>query len=310
MSHKILIATEKPFAPVAVEEIKKQYRDGFTVEWLEGYKTPEELCKAAADAEALIVRSDKVTPAVLDAAKKLKIVVRAGAGYDTIDVNACNAHKVIVMNTPGQNSNAVAELCFGIMITLARGNYLGKSGFELRGKKLGLHAYGAVSRCMARIAKGFGMEVCAIDPYIKDEVFAQEGIQKVDSVKELYSTCDYVSIHCPLTDETRKMVNADLLKLMKPNATLINSARDAVIDEDALAEHLANTKGFKYGADVAPKNAAELKEKFGVRVLFTAAKMGAQTEEANTNAGVAAIKQAMDYLEKGIDTFRVRKNKF
>lgn len=310
MAFKILIATEKPFAAVAVEQIKKQQREGFEFVWLEGYKTPEELCAAVADADAMIVRSDKVTPAVLDAAKKLKIIVRAGAGYDTIDVPACNAHKVIVMNTPGQNSNAVAELVFGLMITLARGRFLGKSGFELRGKTLGLHAYGAVSRCVARIAKGFGMTVCAIDPYLKDEVFEKEGIKKVNTVKELYSTCDYVSIHCPLTDETKKMVNAELLGCMKPNATLINSARDGVIDEAALAEHLEKCKGFKYGADVAPKNAAELEEKFGVRVFFTKAKMGAQTEEANTNAGIAAVNQAMDYLANGVETFRVRENKF
>lgn len=310
MSKKILIATEKAFAPKAVELIKKQQRAGFDFVWLENYKSVDDLHKAVVDAEGLIIRSDKVTPAVLDVAKALKIVVRAGAGYDNVDVAACNGKKVVVMNTPGQNSNAVAELCFGIMIDLARGHFQGKSGFELRGKSLGLHAYGNVSRYMAMIAKGFGMEVYAVDPYVKDEVFAKDGIKKVGSVKELYSTCDYVSIHCPLNNETKGMVNEELLGAMKCDATLINSAREAIIDEAALSAKLEKCKSFKYGADVAPKIAKELSEKFGVRVLFTTAKMGAQTEEANTNSGVAAVNEAMDFLEKGIDTCRVPENKF
>jgi D-3-phosphoglycerate dehydrogenase len=214
------------------------------------------------------------------------------------------------MNTPGQNSNAVAELCFGMMVDLARGHYQGKSGFELRGKVLGLHAYGNVSKYMALIAKGFGMEVCAVDPYVSDDVFAKDGVKKLNTVEELYSTCDYISIHCPLTAETKGMVNEALLSKMKCDATLINSARDAIIDESALQEKLEKCAKFKYGADVAPKIAKELSEKFGARVLFTTAKMGAQTEEANTNSGVAAVNQAMEFLEKGVDKFRVKENKF
>eukprot|EP01105_Mastigella_eilhardi_P007533 TRINITY_DN18985_c0_g1_i1.p1 TRINITY_DN18985_c0_g1~~TRINITY_DN18985_c0_g1_i1.p1 ORF type:complete len:332 (-),score=136.75 TRINITY_DN18985_c0_g1_i1:65-1000(-) len=295
----IVVLTEKPFAKEAVAQIEELAKErGYPIKLLENYKKPEDAYPVVADADALIVRSDKVTPALLEHATKLKLVVRAGAGVDTIDLPACSAKKVVVMNTPGQNSNAVAELCFGQMLTLARGWWQGKSGSELRGKRLGLQAYGNVARYMAMIAKGFGMTVSAYDPLLPKEKISAEGVTPVAELKELYATCDYISIHTPLTPQTRGSVNWELLSSMKKNATLVNSARAEVVDEAALAKMLEERKDFKYAADVAPKIAKELQEKYQYRVCFTVAKMGAQTEEANTNSGLAAVREIADFFEK------------
>jgi len=306
--HLILIATEKPFAKEALPLILEvANKAGYPTKLLENYTKPAELYEAAANAEAMVVRSDKVTPELLEHCPKLKIIVRAGAGVDTIDLKACTAKGIVVMNTPGQNSNAVAEMCFGQMLTVARGWWQGKPGTELRGKKLGLHAYGNVARYMNMIAKGFGMEVLAHDPFVAPEVFARDGVKPV-SVPELYAQCDYVSVHTPLNPQTRGMLNFDLLSTMKNGATLVNSARAEVIDEPSLTKMLETRKDFKYVADVAPKNAKDLEERFKVRVCFTAAKMGAQTEEANTNSGIAAIREIVDYFEKGDVSCQVNKS--
>ncbi|KAH3761954.1 3-phosphoglycerate dehydrogenase [Pelomyxa schiedti] len=298
--HKILIATEKPFAKEAMPLIMEvAQKANYPVALLENYTAPDQLYAAIADAEAVIVRSDKVTPELLTHAPQLKIVVRAGAGVDTIDLKACTARGIVVMNTPGQNSNAVAEMCFGQMITVARGWWQGKPGTELRGKQLGLQAYGNVGKYMAMIAKGFGMKVMAFDPFVTPARMAEDGVLAAESLAQLYAQCDYVSIHTPLTPETRGCVNWELLSTMKHGACLVNSARAEVIDEAALTRMLESRADFKYVADVAPKNAKDLEARFKVRVCFTAAKMGAQTEEANTNSGIAAVREIVDFFEKG-----------
>jgi D-3-phosphoglycerate dehydrogenase len=255
--------------------------------------------------EGLIVRSDIVDAAVLDAAPKLKIVVRAGAGYDNIDLEAATRHGVVVMNTPGQNANAVAELVFGMMLLMARHNYNGTSGTELKGKKLGLHAYGNVSRNVARVAKGFGMEVYAYDPFLTPDKIEAEGVKAVTNVADLYATCQYVSLHIPATPQTIGSINYDLLKTMPAHATLINTARKEVVDEAAIARLLAERADFSYIADVKPSIADQLAEQYPDRVFFTPKKSGAQTAEANTNAGLAAAHQSADFLTKGVDRFRL-----
>jgi D-3-phosphoglycerate dehydrogenase len=242
---------------------------------------------------------------VLDAAKQLKIVVRAGAGYDNIDLAAATAHNVVAMNTPGQNSNAVAELALGMMVMAVRNMYNGTSGTELKGKKLGIHAYGNVGRNVARIAKGFGMEVSALDPYCPDEVISEAGVKPIHSVEELYSTNQFVSLHIPATAETKKSVGYDLVKLMPKNGVLINTARKEVIDEEGLAKAMEERPDIKYVADIKPDSAEELKAKFGDRVFFTPKKMGAQTSEANINAGLAAARQIVAFLVNGDKTYQV-----
>ncbi|HUU05242.1 MAG TPA: 3-phosphoglycerate dehydrogenase [Patescibacteria group bacterium] len=308
MGKKILLATEKPFAKSAVTGISETFKNaGYEMISLESYKAKEDLLKAVADAEGMIIRSDIVDEAVLNAARNLRIVVRAGAGYDNIDLNAATARNIVAMNTPGQNSNAVAELVFALMLFLARGAFSGKSGSELRGKKIGLQAYGAVGRCVSPIAKGFGMEVYAFDPYIAAAAMQKDGVIPVASLEELYQTCDYISIHIPKTKETVNSVNFALLGQMKKGAVLINTARAEVIDEPSLLKMFAERPDFKYGADVAPACAAEIAEKFAGRHVFTAKKMGAQTEEANVNAGLAAANQIVAFFEKGDKTFQVNK---
>ena len=305
---KVLVATEKPFAAVAVNGIKEVLdAAGIEMALLEKYTAKADLLKAVEDADGLIVRSDIVDAEVLDAAKKLKIVVRAGAGYDNIDLNAATAKGVCVMNTPGQNSNAVAELVFGMTILMIRNRYNGTSGTELKGKKLGIHAYGQVGRNVARIAKGFGMELYAFDPYCPNEVMEQDGVKPVASVEELYRTCQFVSLHIPATAETKQSIGHALLSVMPKGAVLINTARKEVIHEEELARILEERPDFRYIADVAPASAAALSEKFGDRVFFTPKKMGAQTAEANINAGIAAARQSVGYLKEGIDRFRVNK---
>ncbi|MBD5192210.1 MAG: 3-phosphoglycerate dehydrogenase [Bacteroidales bacterium] len=305
---KVLVATEKPFAAVAVDGIRKEIEAaGYTLELLEKYTDKKQLLDAVADADALIIRSDKVDAEVLDAAKQLKIVVRAGAGYDNVDLSAATAHNVCVENTPGQNSNAVAELVFGMTVMAVRNMFDGTSGTELKGNSIGIHAFGQVGRNVARIAKGFGMEVNALDPYCPDEVMVEAGVAPVHDIKDLYKNNKFVSLHIPATDETRKSVGYDLITLMPKNGVLINTARKEVIDEEGLAQALRERTDIKYVADVKPDNADALKEEFGARVFFTPKKMGAQTAEANINAGIAAARQVVAFLRDGIDKFRVNK---
>ncbi len=306
---KILAATQKPFAEAAVQKIKEiSGQNGFEFALLEKYSGREELLEAVKDADALIVRSDKVTREVLDAAKNLKIVVRAGAGYDNIDLQAATEKGVVVMNTPGQNSNAVAELALGLMVYAARGFYNGKPGTELKGKTLGIHAYGHVGKLVAKIAKdGFGMIVSAFDPFIPEEAILADGVKAVKSVEELYSQNQYVSLHIPATEQTKNSINYSLLSRMPKGATLLNTARKEVINEADIERILAEREDFKYVSDIAPDNAESLKEKFPGRVYFTPKKMGAQTAEANINAGIAAVNQIVKYFAEGDVTFQVNK---
>ena len=305
---KVLVATEKPFAAVAVDGIRKVLDEaGYELVLLEKYSSKQELLDAVADADGLIIRSDIVDKEVLDAAKQLKIVVRAGAGYDNIDLEASKAKGVVAQNTPGQNSNAVAELVFGMTVMAVRNMYNGTSGTELKEKSIGIHAFGQVGRNVARIAKGFGMEVSALDPYCPDEVITEAGVRPVHSVEELYSTNQFVSLHIPATAETKKSVGYDLVKLMPKNGVLINTARKEVIDEEGLAKAMEERPDIKYVADIKPDTAEELKAKFGDRVFFTPKKMGAQTAEANINACIAAAQQTVAFLRDGINRFQVNK---
>lgn len=305
---KVLVATEKPFAKVAVDGIVKVLdAAGYTPVLLEKYASKADLLEAVQDADALIIRSDKVDKEVLDTAKNLKIVVRAGAGYDNVDLAAATANGVCVENTPGQNSNAVAELVFGMAVMAVRNMYNGTSGTELKEKRLGIHAFGQVGRNVARIAKGFGMQVSALDPYCSDEVMIEAGVTPIHSVEELYKNNDVVSLHIPATDETRRSVGKHLLTLLPKNGLLINTARKEVIDEDGLAEALRERPDIKYVADIKPDNADALSAEFEGRVFFTPKKMGAQTSEANINAGIAAANQVVAFLRDGIDRYRVNK---
>lgn len=305
---KILVATQKPFAAKAVELIKEKCETaGYELILMEKYAEQADLVNAVTDVDAIIVRSDKVTKEVLDNAKKLKVVVRAGAGYDNVDCEAATANGVVVMNTPGQNSNAVAELAFAMMLYMARGKFNGKSGTELKGKKIGIHAYGNVGMNVARIAKGFGMDVYAYDPYVDVAVIEKDSVIPMDNVEEMYKVCDYISLHLPSIPATKKFVNYDLLKVMKPGAALINTARKEVVCEDSIIKILSEGKDFKYASDIAPVNADEMMNKFADNCFFTPKKMGAQTLEANVNAGVAAIDQIINYFENGDNTFQVNK---
>lgn len=305
---KILVATEKPFAAVAVEGIRKVAEEaGAELALLEKYTDKADLLKAVADADALIIRSDKVDNDVLDAAKQLKIVVRAGAGYDNVDLQAATAHGVCVENTPGQNSNAVAELVFGMTIMMVRNLYNGTSGTELKGKTLGIHAFGQVGRNVARIAKGFGMEVSALDPYCPKEAIEAAGVKPVESVEKLYADNQFVSLHIPATDETRRSVNYELITRLPKCGVLINTARKEVIDEEGLEKALTDRPDIRYVADVKPDNAAALEKKFPGRVFFTPKKMGAQTAEANINAGIAAARQIVAFFNDGDRRFQVNK---
>lgn len=305
---KILVATEKPFAAAAVDGIREIVEGaGYELALLEKYGSKQELLDAVATADGLIIRSDIVDAEVLDAAKNLKVVVRAGAGYDNVDLVSATAHDVCVENTPGQNSNAVAELVFGMTVMAVRNMYDGTSGTELKDKTIGIHAFGQVGRNVARIAKGFGMEVSALDPYCPDAVIEEAGVKPVHSVEELYSNNKFVSLHIPATAETKGSVGYDLISRLPKGGVLINTARKEVIDEAGLAKALEDRKDLRYVADVKPSNADELSERFAGRVFFTPKKMGAQTAEANINAGLAAARQAVAYLRDGVDRFRVNK---
>ena len=303
---KVLVATEKPFAAAAVSQIKSVFDDaGYEVVMLEKYEDKADFLKAVADVDALIIRSDKVTPDVIDAGKKLKIVVRAGAGYDNVDLAAASANNVVVMNTPGQNSNAVAELAIGMMIYQARGQFNGKSGTEIKDKTLGILAYGNVGKIVARLGKAFGMKVFAFDPFVPAADIQKDGVEVVKSIADLFAKCNYVSLHIPANDETKKSINYALMSKMPVAATVVNTARKEVIDEDGLLKMFADRQDFVYISDVAPDCAAEIAEKYAGRYYFTPKKMGAQTAEANVNAGIAAAKQIVNFLEKGDKTFQV-----
>ncbi len=305
---KILLATEKPFAGEAVEGIKKIATGaGHEVVMLEKYTDKQQLLDAVADVEAIIIRSDKVTAEVVAAAPKLKIVVRAGAGYDNVDLAACTAKGVVVMNTPGQNSNAVAELALGMMVFMARGQFSPGTGTELKGKTLGIHAYGNVGRLVGLLGKGFGMKVIAFDPWVNDAVFDVDGVEKAASVADLYARSNYLSLHIPATAETKGSIGYDLLTSMPKGATLINTARKEVIDEAGLAKAMEERADLKYATDIAADTQAELNEKFGKRIFATAKKMGAETAEANINAGLAAASQIVDFLATGNVKFQVNK---
>ena len=305
---KVLIATQKPFAAAAVAGIKEILeKGGHEVLLLEKYAEQADLVKAVADVNALIIRSDKVTAEVLDAAKDLKIVVRAGAGYDNVDLAAATAHGVVVMNTPGQNSNAVAELAIARMIFMARNQFTPATGSEVQGKTLGIQAFGNVGRLVGAKAKALGMKVKALDPFLSDEQIAAGGAEPVHSLDELYACSDYLSLHIPALPSTIGSIGYDLVTKMPKGATLVNTARKEVIDEAGLEKALEERPDLKYVTDVAPDNLAVLQEKFGLRVFATPKKMGAQTAEANINAGLAAARQIVDYFATGNTRFQVNK---
>ena len=305
---KVLLATQKPFAAKAVEGIVNILTEGgHQVVKLEKYAEQAHLVKAVADVEAMIIRSDKVTEEVMAAAPKLKIVVRAGAGFDNVDLEAATKRGIVVMNTPGQNSNAVAELALGLMIFMARTQLTPATGSELQGKRLGVQAYGNVGRLVGQKAKALGMEICALDPFLTDEQIIAGGATPVHSVEELYAASDYLSIHIPALPSTIGSIGYDLISKMPKGATLVNTARKEVIDEAGLEKALEERQDLKYVADVMPDNYAALQEKFGLRVFATPKKMGAQTAEANVNAGLAAARQIVDFFATGNRKFQVNK---
>ena len=305
---KILVATQKPFAAVAVNGIREILEGaGHSVALLEKYADQADLVAAVADAEALIVRSDKVTAEVIPAAPSLKIVVRAGAGFDNVDLAAATAAGVVVMNTPGQNSNAVAELAIGLMIFMARTQFTPATGSELEGKRIGIQAFGNVGRLVGAKAKALGMEVLALDPFLTPEQIEAGGARPVFSVEELYSSSDYVSVHIPALPATIKSIGYELITAMPKGAVLVNTARKEVIDEEGLMRALEDRPDLRYVTDVMPDNYAALQEKFGLRVFATPKKMGAQTSEANVNAGLAAARQINDFFATGNTRFQVNK---
>lgn len=305
---KVLVATEKPFAKIAVDGIRQIIeKAGYELKLLEKYTDQADFVKAVEDVDAVIIRSDIVDKRIMEAAKNLKIVVRAGAGYDNIDLAAATEHKIVAMNTPGQNSNAVAELALGMMVFMARNTFNGTSGTELYGKCLGIHAYGNVGKNVARIAKGFGMIIYAFDPFVKAEDMQKDGVTPVNSIEELYTKCQYVSLHIPATPQTKKSINFDLLSKMPKGAVLVNTARKEIIDEEGLLKIFEERPDFKYLSDIEPESKNIFAEKFAGRYFFTPKKSGAQTSEANINAGLAAATQIVNFLDKGITTFQVNK---
>ena len=305
---KILVATQKPFAKAAVDGIRKiAEENGHVLALLEKYPGEAELIAAVADADALIVRSDKVTAAVVEAAKNLKIVVRAGAGFDNLDLAACTAHGVVAMNTPGQNSNAVAELAIGLMIYMNRNQFTPGTGSELKGKTLGIQAYGNVGRLVGKLAMGFGMNVIAFDPYLPNEKIEATGAKVAPSLEDLYEQSDFVSLHIPATPETKGSIGRNLVGRMPKGGCLINTARKEVINEAELFDLMGEREDLRYVADVAPDRAAEFAEKFGKRYFGTPKKMGAETAEANINAGLAAASQICRFFATGDRTFQLNK---
>lgn len=305
---KILIATDKPFAAIAVKGIREVAENaGMELMLLEKYTEKTQLLEAVKEVDAIIIRSDIIDNEVFDAAEQLKIVVRAGAGYDNVDLTAATTHHVCVMNTPGQNANAVAELALGMMVYGVRNLFNGASGTELMGKKLGIHAYGNVGRNVARIAKGFGMEIYAYDAFCPADVIEKDGVKALNSAEELYETCQFVSLHIPATAETKNSINYNLLSKMPKGAMLINTARKEVINETEIIKLMEERTDFRYMTDIMPGNHAELADKFAGRYFSTPKKMGAQTAEANINAGIAAANQIVKFLKEGDRTFQVNK---
>ncbi len=305
---KVTLATDKPFAPEAVFMIKDKIEDaGYEFGLLENYTDKQDLIDTARNTDALIIRSDMVTREVIEASSRLKIVVRAGAGYDNVDIQVAKEKGVVVMNTPGQNSNAVAELVFGMLVYVARGKFDGKSGTELLGKRIGIHAYGNVGKRVAAIAKGFGMEVYAFDAFVPIQDIEKDGIKALESVDELYSTCQYISLHIPANAHTKQSIDKKLLTKMPQDAVLINTARKEVINEDDMLSFMNERLDFKYISDIEPDKKDEFESKFKSRIFFTPKKMGAQTEEANVNAGIASAVQIIKFFETGDTTFQVNK---
>ena len=306
---KVLIATEKPFAKTAVEGIEAILKEAnYEVVRLEKYTDKAELLAAVADVDALIIRSDKVTAEVIEAAKQLKIVVRAGAGFDNVDLAAATAHNVVVMNTPGQNSNAVAELALGMMVYMARNQFNPGTGTELSGKTLAIHAYGNVGRLVGLKGKALGMNVVAYDPFITDDaVFERDGVKKMNSIAELYAAADYLSLHIPATAETKGSIGYDLAMSMPKGATIVNTARKEVINEEGLMKAMEEREDLKYITDIAPDAKDVYAEKFGKRYFGTPKKQGAETAEANVNAGLAAARQIVDFFVNGNVRFQVNK---
>lgn len=301
---KVLIATEKPFATVAIKKISEIFANaGYELSLLEKYVTKQDLLTAVSDVDAMIVRSDIVDAEVLGAAKKLKIVVRAGAGYDNIDIPAATSAEVCVMNTPGQNANAVAELVFALLIYMERGMFNGTTGCELKGKTIGIHAFGNVGRNVARIAKGFEMNVAVYDMFVPKESVEESGCKWCETVEDLYSSSDIISLHLPATSETKSSIGKSLLSLMPESACLINTARKEIINEAELVEIMTERPDFKYATDIAPVSVEF--SKFGNRYFATPKKMGAQTAEANINAGIAAAKQIVAFFEESCEKFRL-----
>lgn len=303
---KVLLATVKPFAPVAVEGIKGICdKAGFELVKLEKYGSQDELKVAVADVDAIIIRSDKIDKDIINAAGNLKIVVRAGAGYDNVDLATASAKNVVVMNTPGQNSNAVAELAAGMMVFISRNGYNGTAGTELKGKTLGIHGFGHIGKLLSGIAKGFGMEILAYDPFLKKADIEAHGVNSIDEVKELYSKSHFVSVNIPANDQTKGSINYDLLSAMPIGGTLVNTARKEIINEAELMKVFAERDDFRYLSDIAPDCSADIEAKFEGRYFFTPKKMGAQTAEANINAGLAAASQIAGYIKNGDTTFKV-----
>ncbi len=305
---KILVATQKPFAAVAVAGIRDIVeKAGHQLLLLEKYKDSDELIKAVLDVDALIIRSDKITQEIINAAPNLKIIVRAGAGYDNVDLKAATKNNIVVMNTPGQNSNAVAELAIAMMIFMSRNQFTPSTGCEISGKKVGIQAFGHVGRLVGKKASALGMSVMAIDPFIPAAKIVEAGAAPARSIEDLYSSCDFVSIHIPATPETIGSIGYDLITKMPEGACLVNTARKEVIDEASLDEAMAAREDIKYVADIKPEIADQLTEKYGDRVFFTPKKMGAQTAEANINAGLAAAHQVVAFLKDGTNRFQVNK---
>ncbi len=303
---KVLIATDKPFNSEGVKKIRNVLEGAnYDVLLCEKYTQKTQLIEAIKGIDAIIIRSDLIDKEIINAADKLKIVVRAGAGYDNVDLESASQRKIVVMNTPGQNANAVAELALGMMVSVARNNFNGSSGTELRGRKLGIHAYGNVGRYVAEIAKGFGMEVYAYDPFVPKDLMEKDGITYIDNAHDLYSTCQYISLHVPLVEKTRKSINYTLLSKMPKNAVLVNTARKEVINEDDMLRIYKESDDFRYISDIAPDCKDEIEKNFAGRFFFTPKKMGAQTTEANINAGVAAARQIINFLEKDDRTYQV-----
>ena len=302
----ILLATEKPFAQEAVDRIRKVATDAkHQLTLLENYTDKKQLMDAVASADALIVRSDIVDADVLSAGTTLKIVVRAGAGYDNLDIKTASDRNIVCMNTPGQNANAVAECAFGMMLYMARKQFSGSSGSELRGKNLGIVGYGNIGRYMAQIGRGFGMEVFAYKRNMDRLALQIDGVTPASSFEDIFEHCQYVSLHLPSTAETKGVIYYHLMHLLPKGGTIVNTARLDVVNEDDLLRLMGERNDIQYLSDFVPKQEAAFKENFAKRVFYPAKKMGAQTEEANINAGIAAAKQIVDFLDKGIDTFRV-----